>query len=142
MISHVPIPVAVGIGGFVGAISRFYVSTAVTRIAGEDSAHFGTFAVNLVGCFFMGVMVVAGERIPGLSPQMHKCMATGLLGALTTFSTFSLDALNLMEKGRVGSALAYVFISLVLGIALVWLGAQMARAIVPEPPTSASDSAD
>lgn len=134
MISHLPIPVAVGLGGFAGALTRYYVSTAVARSVGEESAWYGTLTVNLVGCFFMGVMVVVAEKIPGLSPQMHKCMATGLLGALTTFSTFSLDAVNLLEKGRVGSALTYVCGSLVLGLVLVWLGARMAHVVLPEPP--------
>ncbi|MCR9199551.1 MAG: fluoride efflux transporter CrcB [Planctomycetaceae bacterium] len=134
MISHLPIPVAVGLGGFAGALTRYYVSTAVARSVGEESAWYGTLVVNLVGCFFMGVMVVVAEKIPGLSPQMHKCMATGLLGALTTFSTFSLDAVNLLEKGRVGSALMYVCGSLVFGLILVWLGIRAAHVVLPEPP--------
>lgn len=134
MISHLPIPVAIGLGGFVGAVSRHYVSLAVARAAGDDASHLGTLTVNLVGCFLMGVMVVVVDRIPGLSPQMHKCLATGLLGALTTFSTFSLDAVNLLEKGRVGSAFTYMLVSLAIGLMLVWLGTRVAHVVLPEPP--------
>lgn len=129
--SNFNIPIAIGIGGFIGALLRFYVSEAVVRVSGDDYQFFGTITVNLVGCFAIGVLVTFAARTTHLSPVLQKCLITGLLGSLTTFSTFALESLNLIQDGRYGAAMLKISVSLVVGLLLVWLGMLTAGAFVP-----------
>ena len=141
------IPLAVGIGGCTGALLRFYIRSAVSRAAGEDLAFVGTLAVNLIGCFLIGMLAIIVARTTHLSPHSQRVLITGFLGSLTTFSTFSLDSVNLLQQGRVGAAIGNILTNVVLGLLLVWLGMQVAGAVFAEPPEqgtedrlSASDS--
>lgn len=126
------IPFAVGIGGCVGALLRFYISSAVHRSVGDDLAFLGTLTVNLTGCFLIGVLAVMAERTSHLSPQAQRVLITGLLGSLTTFSTFALHSLNLLQHGRVGAAMANIALNVVVGITLAWLGMLAACAVFSE----------
>lgn len=123
------IPLAVGIGGCTGALLRFYISSAVSRSAGADLAFLGTLAVNLLGCFLVGVLATISTRTTHLSPQMQRALVAGLLGSLTTFSTFSLESVNLLQQGRVGAAIGNILSNVVLGLLLVWLGMQVAGTV-------------
>lgn len=127
------IPLAVGIGGCTGALLRFYISSAVSRAAGEDLAFVGTLAVNLIGCFLIGMLAIIVARTTHLSPHSQRVLITGLLGSLTTFSTFSLDSVTLLQQGRVGAAIGNILTNVVLGLLLVWLGMQLAGAVFPDP---------
>ena len=129
--SQLAIPIAIGLGGFTGALARFYIAGAVAKSAGEEYGFTGTLAVNLIGCFLIGVLTSAASRTEYLSPLMQKCLITGLLGSLTTFSTFALDSLNLLQQGRVGAAMLNVGVNVCLGILLVWLGMSAAESVVP-----------
>lgn len=126
------IPLAVGIGGFIGALLRFYISGAVVRAAGDDLAFLGTLTVNLVGCLLIGVLAVVVLRTTHLSPHAQRVLITGVLGSLTTFSTFALDSVNLLQQGRVGAAIASVLLNVVAGIALAWLGFYLAGSVLEE----------
>lgn len=128
---NIPIPVAVAIGGCVGAVLRHAISSGVTSAAGETQAHWGTLVVNLTGCFLIGLLVTLADRIAWLTPAVQKCLITGLLGALTTFSTFALDTLRLLNEGRLTAAVASVAANLLVGILLVWLGMRTADTILP-----------
>jgi CrcB protein len=127
------IPFAVGIGGCVGALLRFYISSAVHRAVGDELAFVGTLAVNLIGCFLIGVLIVVAERTSHLSPHAQRVLVTGLLGSLTTFSTFALHSVNLLQHGRVGAAIVNVAMNVVLGVSLTWLGMLAAGTMIPEP---------
>ena len=81
--SQLAIPIAIGLGGFTGALARFYVAGAVAKSAGEQYAFTGTLAVNLIGCFFIGLLSGMVNRTECLSPLMQKALITGLLGSLT-----------------------------------------------------------
>ncbi len=98
---------------------RFYLSTVVIRSVGDDYAFLGTLTVNLLGCFIIGLLAVIIARTTHLSPHAQRLLITGLIGSLTTFSTFALDTLNLL---------------------LVWLGMLVAGAILPDIPQQTTDS--
>jgi len=124
--SDLSVPVAIGLGGFVGAVARFYVSSGVAKAWGEDAAFAGTMSVNLIGCFAIGVLATIATRTNVVSPLVQTCLITGLLGSLTTFSTFAFESLNLIQTGRFGTAVANMSVNLLAGLVLAWLGIQVA----------------
>ncbi|HIF00810.1 MAG TPA: fluoride efflux transporter CrcB [Planctomycetes bacterium] len=124
--SDLTIPVAIGLGGFVGAVARFYVSSGVAKACGEDLAFLGTLSVNLIGCFAIGILATIATRANVFSPLVQTCLITGLLGSLTTFSTFAFESLSLMQTGRLGAAVLNMSANLLAGLVLAWLGIQVA----------------
>ncbi|MEU8526955.1 MULTISPECIES: fluoride efflux transporter CrcB [Streptomyces] len=106
-------------GGAVGAALRYLTDRAVQ--ARHDSVFpWGTFTVNVVGSFVLGALTGV------TSAQAQLLLATGLCGALTTWSTFSYETLKLYESGAKGYAAANVAASLAAGLAAVWLGTEAA----------------
>ncbi len=87
---------AVGAGGFLGAISRFVIATFVQKLTGP-SFPYGTLAVNILGSFIIGYLFLFFEQT--VSPTQKAILITGFLGALTTFSTFSLETVVMMQSG-------------------------------------------
>lgn len=120
---------AVAAGGAVGAVLRWAVTLGVSRLlAGAGVAPFplGTLIVNVAGCFALAWLVAAGDR-GALGPAARLFLGTGLLGALTTFSTFGLDAHGLALAGRGGAALLYLGGTLVLAGVAVLAGWALGR---------------
>ncbi len=111
--------IAVGLGGFFGAVGRHLLGESMVHLTGN--AHLGTLAANLLGCLLIGVLMVLAEN-GRLAPHTHKAVITGLLGSLTTFSTFGHETFKLIERGRYLVAGGYVALSLIAGLALVLLG--------------------
>ena len=132
--SNLAIPIAVGLGGFTGALGRFYISAAITRICGAELSFLGTLTVNLIGCFAIGVLTAVVTNSTYIPAVVQKCLIVGLLGSLTTFSSFALDSLNLLRDGRVGAAIANVSINLLAGVLLVWLGMLLTGVFIAEDP--------
>lgn len=124
---------AIALGGAVGALLRFAVSSAVYRRLGRGFPY-GTLAVNLIGAFLFGLWVEAlpFERLLGL--PWRALLLTGALGAFTTFSTFALETLLLIEQGRLLGALANVALSTGLGLLAVFWGLLAGRALFIESP--------
>ncbi|MEC9488772.1 MAG: fluoride efflux transporter CrcB [Halanaerobium sp.] len=118
--------IAVGLGGFFGAISRYLISGWVERYF-QGTFPFGTLTVNLVGCFLLGFLYALTLEKEALGPIVRIGITTGFLGALTTFSTFSLETLTLLEGRNYYLGLGNVFISLLLGLMLAWFGMVTAR---------------
>lgn len=115
----------VGAGGAIGAMARFGVGALAFRLTGPGFP-VGVLAVNVIGSFLMGVLVVwLGQR--GLS-HLNPFLLTGVLGGFTTFSAFSLEAWTLFERGLTGQAALYVGLSVVLSLGALVLGVQMMRA--------------
>ena len=108
----------IGVLGGAGAIARFLLDGAVSERAGGRFP-WGTLAVNVSGAFLLGVVAgaVAGDA--------YRLLATGLLGAYTTFSTWMLESHRLGEDGRLRFGIANFALSLAVGIAAVWLGRQL-----------------
>lgn len=116
----------VAAGGAIGASLRFMVAGWVGRSLG--AGYFGTLFVNVIGCFVMGLLAVfLMERLPGGWARWAPFLITGVLGGFTTFSAFSLDALYLVERGRIAIAAAYVLGSVGLSVLALFVGLMVAR---------------
>jgi len=121
--------VLVMVGGGVGAGLRHLVNLAAARLAGTGFPA-GTMTVNIVGSFVMGLLVAwLALRFSEGGQHVRLFLATGVLGGFTTFSSFSLDAYALWERGAHGTAVAYVLISVVVGLAALGAGLMLGRAL-------------
>jgi len=119
---------AIAGGGAAGALLRYWISTGVYMLIGRGFPY-GTLVVNVLGSLLMGFLYIwLLERIPG-GVTMRAFLLIGLLGAFTTFSTFSIETLNLMEAGQFTKALLNTLLSVVLCIAAAALGVMLARQI-------------
>ena len=118
----------VGIGGFLGSAARYFMASAVQERF-LSNWPYGTFAVNFIGCLFIGLIYTVAERTV-MSPEWRLFLATGLCGGLTTFSSFSLEIFNLLRGGQFMYAATYITVSLLLGLAGVWAGFACARLIL------------
>ena len=113
----------VGAGGFVGAILRYGASLA---LAGRMGAFpLGTLCVNAVGCFAMGALVAWLEMQEQLPEHLRLALGVGLIGALTTFSTFGNETLELMRDGAMRLAFLSIVLNVGVGLGAVWLGRQL-----------------
>lgn len=118
---------AVGLGGFLGSVARYALSGAVTHWTGSSAFPFGTLAVNLAGCFVIGVLGGAVEHLHWFSAQWRIFLFTGILGGFTTFSSFGLESWYLIRTGSTAYAVANALCSLVGGVLLVAVGFQVSR---------------
>ena len=114
------------LGGGIGAGLRHGVGLWTLRMFGPGFP-LATMLVNIVGSFAMGMLVVWLSKRAGTSAALRLGLATGLLGGFTTFSSFSLDALSLWERGNVGLATAYVFGSVALALIGIAAGLAIGR---------------
>ena len=117
---------AIAGGGALGALLRYGMSMGVYALAGRGFPY-GTLAVNVLGSLVMGFLYIwLLERIPGGS-VLRAFLLIGLLGAFTTFSTFSIETLNLVEAGQLGKAMLNIVVSVVLCLGAAALGVMLAR---------------
>ncbi|MEM1295495.1 MAG: fluoride efflux transporter CrcB [Verrucomicrobiota bacterium] len=112
----------IGIGGFIGAICRHFLAGAVDRWQTLSGFPWGIFVANIVGCLLIGVFLGYSLHIKTVSEEARLLFVTGFLGSLTTFSTFSLQTLELFRNDQTGLALANIGASVVVGLLAVWLG--------------------
>ena len=110
----------IGLGGFLGATGRYSIYLLEKRLA--LGLPLATLFVNLLGCFLAGVIWGLIERKVLIDPGMKLFLLVGFLGSFTTFSTFSLETLNLLRDGQGFTALISVCLQLFLGLGLVYLG--------------------
>ncbi|MBP6519446.1 fluoride efflux transporter CrcB [Shewanella sp.] len=113
----------VAFGGSIGAVLRYLISIFMIQVFGS-SFPFGTLLVNVIGSFFMGVIYALGQ-MSHISPELKALIGIGLLGALTTFSTFSNETLLLMQEGDWLKAILNVVLNLSLCLFMVYLGQQL-----------------
>ncbi len=112
--------IVIGFGGFIGAVLRYSVSLWA-HSTGKLHITAGTFAVNLIGCFALGLITGITEHM-AIPEHLRLFISVGLLGALTTFSTFSVETLHLMRKGAPTEAFLYIAISILIGLLAAYLG--------------------
>ncbi len=117
---------SIALGGAAGAMSRYWLSTTVEKFNGSGFP-LGTFVVNLVGSFLIGVLFIVFAEKLHLVDQWRPILAIGFLGAMTTFSTFSLDVLLLFQQGHYNTALLYVLSSVIVCLFAAFAGMQLTR---------------
>jgi len=114
------------LGGSLGALMRFVVSSSITEKLGT-SFPYGTLTVNVLGSFVMGFLAMFLVERMDLDPLLRLGIFVGFLGAFTTFSTFSMETMNLFEQGESVRALANMFLNVVLSVLAVWLGVMLGK---------------
>jgi len=117
---------AVGLGGFVGALARYLVSGWVHRLTGA-AFPWGTLTVNLAGCLALGFLMGLLDSRATLGPEWRLFVGIGLLGSMTTFSSFGYETVELLRRAEVALALGNAAGNLVLGCGAVVVGAVLAR---------------
>jgi CrcB protein len=124
---------AVAIGGATGAVLRYLVSFLGNRLA-PDHPERATLVINAAGSLLLGGLLAwALARPDHLHPALHTGLAIGLLGAFTTYSTFSVEALKLIQGGKLGEATLYVVVTTVVCIALAAAGYAAITAMLGKP---------
>ncbi|WP_064685474.1 fluoride efflux transporter CrcB [Rhizobium bangladeshense] len=119
----------VAVGGAIGSVLRYYVGKWALRLMGP-AFPWGTLAVNVVGCFVIGVFAELLARRFNASMELRLLLITGFLGGFTTFSAFSLDAISLFEGGNTVAGGVYIAASVGLSMAAVFAGLAIMRALV------------
>lgn len=125
---HASTYVGIGIGGFLGAVARYGLNTWLTTRWGA-AFPYGTLFVNVSGSFALCLIVAMLSRNFELAPALRLAVTAGFLGSYTTFSTFSADALLLLESGHTLRGLTYVLGSVVGGVLLGAAGLLLGRSL-------------
>ncbi|MEQ9835949.1 MAG: fluoride efflux transporter CrcB [Roseitalea porphyridii] len=120
---------AVALGGAIGAVGRFAVVSGIGRLLGVGWP-WGTLTVNVAGSIIMGIVIELSALAWSPSPQLRAFIVVGVLGAFTTFSSFSLEVVGLLERGQPVPAALYVAASVVICVAGVYLGMRGMRLVL------------
>ena len=112
---------AVGLGGFVGAVARYGLSSLVTRLT-RGAFPYGTLVVNVIGCLTIGGLLAwfEGQELPNDSARLF--MVVGVLGSFTTFSTFGNDTLEAFRMGAYSAGFMNIGLNVIVGLAAVLVG--------------------
>ena len=120
--------VLIGIAGLIGTLARYWLSGLVARHYGETFP-WGTILVNVIGCFLAGSVFYLSEERFLLNPIVRSAVLIGLLGGFTTFSSFGLQTFTLMRDGHFALATVNLTVSNLLGLAMVWVGYSLPKAL-------------
>lgn len=119
---------AVAAGGAFGAVARFLTTQWVHGLVGRGFP-WGTLAVNVLGSLLLGTLYALMLERFATSPELRAALLVGVLGAFTTFSTFAVDTVGLLEQGEFIAALANILAQVVICLLAAWLGLTVARAL-------------
>lgn len=106
---------------------RYAIGVGLFRAFGHTGFPLGVISVNVIGSFLMGVFIIVAAH-KGLA-HLNPFVAIGVLGGFTTFSSFSLETVNLMERGQLGLAGMYVLLSVILSVGALFAGLWIARGV-------------
>lgn len=112
----------VALGGAVGSVARYKLSGVILHHTIDWRFPAGTFAVNVLGCLVAGLLAGLAEKHDMFSLETRLLLFTGLLGGFTTFSAFGLETVHLLKRGDLAIAAANVLLSVMAGLAALWLG--------------------
>nr|WP_290227789.1 fluoride efflux transporter CrcB [Trichocoleus desertorum] len=114
---------AIALGAIPGALGRYFITEIVQAAIGKDFAYYGTFFINVTGCFMIALFYTLNKkRLESFSPEVRLAIATGFCGAYTTFSTYGLDTFTQVDQGNSTVALIYWLGSIVFGMLAVQAG--------------------
>lgn len=119
--------IAVGSGGFIGAVARYLLSLFAQSRFPDSAFPYGTVIANVTGCLLIGLLAGLFEMKSWVNPEFRLFIFVGILGGFTTFSTFSHETLLLWENSELLLSLLNLVIQVVLGLFFVWLGYQVVR---------------
>lgn len=120
--------ITVALGGAMGAVSRFLVGNIVGKALGS-AWPYGTFIINIVGCFCMGVLMTVIVERQLLPAAWRLFLCVGFLGGFTTFSSFGYETISLINNGKLLEAIAYVSGSVLLGLLAAAIGVYVGRVV-------------
>ena len=109
---------AVGAGGFAGAVCRYLIG--LIPVSENLIFPVKTLAINIIGCIVIGMIAVSAARNNSWNPYIMLFLKVGLCGGFTTFSTFALETSDLIKAGHMGTALLYVVLSVLAGVAVIF----------------------
>lgn len=115
--------IVVGAGGFIGAVIRYLIGLIPLKQAAAFPIK--TLMINIIGCFAIGLIAAYALKHSDGKETLQLFLKVGICGGFTTFSSFALETMNLMDNGNMLSALAYVTLSVVLGVAAVWIAGEL-----------------
>ena len=121
--------ICVGVGGCIGAVIRYLVTIQSTKMINSDFP-LGTLIVNVVGGFLIGMIVELSMSTDLISPNLKLFLTTGIMGGLTTFSTFSLETINLISDGRYLLGTANIFLNVFLSLGGVALARTICKMVI------------
>ncbi|HLR63495.1 MAG TPA: fluoride efflux transporter CrcB [Lentibacillus sp.] len=111
------------IGGFFGAISRFAMGGWIYT---NNGFPLGTLLINLIGCFLLGWFLTFVSQKEKIKSEITLIIGAGFVGSFTTFSTFSLETINLFQRGFMLQGILYILATVILGLAFTYLGSKLA----------------
>jgi CrcB protein len=124
----------IGLGGFTGAVARYYSYPLIGKFFNLQRFPFGTFIINMIGCFFIGIIAGLLNSLLKSNEIVKAFFILGFLGSYTTFSTFAYETYKLLEDGRIIASFANIFFQALIGIIGVWLGILLTKFFVMQTP--------
>jgi CrcB protein len=121
--------IVVGLGGFLGAIARFWLGGFISNRLGTWFPY-GTFVINITGSFFIGLIITLLAEETHWSPNWRYLIPIGFIGAYTTFSTFEYETFRNFQDGQLLVAFLNIVLSVFIGFLAVWCGVIAGRTIV------------
>jgi CrcB protein len=124
-IKKMKIVLMIGLGSFIGGASRYLVTLAIQNKF-LSTYPYGTFAVNIIGCFLIGVVYGLSER-GNINVEWRLFLATGILGGFTTFSSFSNETVSMLRDAQYWQAFSYIATSIIIGLAATFGGISLIK---------------
>ena len=113
---------SVGIGGFIGSTIRYILYINFNKIYGSNFP-LGTLLINITGCFFIGLLLNS-DLFNNQKYALEEFIIIGVLGGFTTFSAFGMDTYNLIKNELLGTALLYIFLSIIFGLIAIYISSK------------------
>jgi CrcB protein len=117
------------LAGGMGALSRYFVSSWITNRIAAHPLPWGTFIVNVLGCFLFGILWILARERSIISPKSAFYILTGFIGSFTTFSTFTFEVFLLFQQLKIHLAFLYLIGSQIIGLVAAWAGIMFGRTI-------------